>query len=167
LRKSSQIAPQNSLINKKIKKSNLEKKMNIQKTLICRLAVASGLALLGAVGFASSVRAGEGGIAGSAAFTMNGGEITGVAVSAAVGKENASAAAFNYDSTETGGLQNSAWALGTAGTQDFSAIGDPLGFSVTPTADNDRSNAQTNSFSPGSVNVQLGTTGGDSVVEAP
>ena len=71
--------------------------MNVQKTTIRRFAVASGLALLGAVGFASSALAGEGGIAGSAAFTVDASAITGVAVSAAVGKENASAAAFNYE----------------------------------------------------------------------
>jgi hypothetical protein len=50
--------------------------MDIQKNRIRRFAAASGLALLGAVGFASSARTGEGGIAGSAAFTINGGAIT-------------------------------------------------------------------------------------------
>jgi hypothetical protein len=141
--------------------------MDIQKTTIRRLAVASSLALLGAVGFASSARAGEGGIAGSAAFTIDGTNITGVAVSAAVGKENASAAAFNYDATATGGLQNSAWALGTAGIQDFAAVGDFNGFNVTPAADPNHGSAKANTFSAGTVTVQLGTVGGDAVVAAP
>jgi len=43
-------------------------------------------------------------------FTVDsGGNVTGVAVSAAVGKENASAAAFNYESGS--GVQNSAFPL--------------------------------------------------------
>jgi hypothetical protein len=143
--------------------------MDIQKTTIRRLAVASSLALLGAVGFASSARAGEGGIAGSAAFTIDGTNITGVAVSAAVGKENASAAAFNYDATTTFGLQNSAWALGSAGIQAFQAVGDFNGFNVTPVAEAvaDRATPQDNSFSAGTVTVQLGTAAGNAVVEAP
>jgi hypothetical protein len=139
--------------------------MDIQKTTIRRLAVASSLALLGAVGFASSARAGEGGIAGSAAFTINAGAITGVAVSTAVGKEAASAAAFNYEAG--GGIQNAAWALGTAGTQDFSTIGDPAGLGVTTIEDSDRVTAQGNIFSAGTATVQLGTAAGEAVVEAP
>jgi len=139
--------------------------MDIQTTRIRRFAVASGLALLGAVGFASSARAGEGGIAGSAAFTINGGAITGVAVSTAVGKEAASAAAFNYEAG--GGIQNAAWALGTAGTQDFTTIGDPAGFGVTTLEDIDRATPQANTFSAGTATVQLGTASGDAVVQAP
>ena len=137
----------------------------MKNTIIRRLTVVSGLVVLNALGFATVARAGEGGIAGSAAFTVDGGNVTGVAVSAAVGKENASAAAFNYEVGS--GLQNSAWALGTAGTQDFTGVGDPLGFNVTPNADGDRATAQSNTFSAGTVNVQIGTTAGDAVVEAP
>ncbi len=76
--------------------------------MIRRIAFVSGLVILNAFGFATVARAGEGGIAGSAAFTVNNSLVTGVAVSAAVGKENASAAAFNY-ATNGPGLQNSAW----------------------------------------------------------
>ncbi|MGB3511990.1 MAG: hypothetical protein WBA93_22680 [Microcoleaceae cyanobacterium] len=132
-----------------------------------RLTVVSGLVILNALGFATVARAGEGGIAGSAAFTVDAGNVTGVAVSAAVGKENASAAAFNYDTGGAAGLQNSAWALGSAGIQAFTGVGDPLGFGVTPTADADKANPQTNTFTEGTVTVQIGTTGGDAVVEAP
>jgi hypothetical protein len=139
--------------------------MKIQKNRIRRFAAASGLALLGAVGFASSARAGEGGIAGSAAFTIDGTNITGVAVSAAVGKENASAAAFNYEAGNT--VQNAAWALGSAGIQDFAAVGDPNGFNVTPVADADKTTAQANTFSAGTVTVQLGTAAGEAVVKSP
>jgi len=141
--------------------------MDIQKTTIRRFALASGLALLGAVGFTTSARAGEGGIAGSAAFTITGGAITGVAVSTAVGKEAASAAAFNYQVPAAGGLQNSAWALGTAGTQDFTTVGATTGFGTTTLEDSDRATGQANIFSAGTATVQLGTAAGNAVVEAP
>ncbi|NEO57817.1 MAG: hypothetical protein F6K54_35045, partial [Okeania sp. SIO3B5] len=49
----------------------------------------------------------------------------------------------------------------------FTGVGDPLGFNVTPTEDSDRATAQGNTFSAGTVNVQIGTTAGDAVVEAP
>lgn len=135
--------------------------------IIRRLTVVGGLVVLNALGFATVARAGEGGIAGSAAFTVNGTAVTGVAVSAAVGKENASAAAFNYDTGGAAGLQNSAWALGSAGIQAFTGVGDPLGFGVTPTADADRANDQGNTFSAGTVTVQIGTAAGEAVINSP
>ena len=135
--------------------------------LICvspaRFAVVIGLVVFNAVGFATVARAGEGGTAGSAAFTVNGGNVTGVAVSAAVGKENASAAAFNYEVGS--GVQNSAWSLGTAGTQDFSSVGDANGFNVTSTEDTARGTDMTNTFSADPFSVNLGTTSGDSLVD--
>lgn len=67
--------------------------------MIRRLALITGFVALNAFGFAAGARAGEGGVAGSAAFTVNTGAVTGVAVSAAVGKENAAAQSFNYDAT--------------------------------------------------------------------
>jgi len=135
--------------------------------MIRRFAVMTTLVVLSSFGISTVARAGEGGIAGSAAFTIDGGNVIGVAVSAAVGKENASAAAFNYDGANANGLQNSAWALGSAGVQSFTAIGDPAGFNVTPVADADRATEQSNTFSAGTVTVQIGTIGGDAVVEAP
>ncbi|MEG4252844.1 hypothetical protein [Microcoleus sp. Pol10D4] len=136
--------------------------------MIRRIAFVSGLVILNAFGFATVARAGEGGIAGSAAFTVNNNAVTGVAVSAAVGKENASAAAFNYNAAGTGNaLQNSAWALGSAGIQAFTTVGNPTGFDVTPVADADKVNLQNNTFSAGTVTVQLGTATGNAVVKSP
>ena len=135
----------------------------MKSSIISRFAVVSGLVVCSALGLATVARAGEGGVAGSAAFTVDGGNVTGVAVSAAVGKENASAAAFNYEVGS--GVQNSAWSLGTAGTQDFSAVGDANGFNVTSTEDTARGTDMTNTFSADPFNVNLGTTSGDSLVD--
>ena len=135
----------------------------MKSSIISRFAVVSGLVVCSALGLATVARAGEGGVAGSAAFTVDGGNVTGVAVSAAVGKENASAAAFNYESGS--GLQNSAWSLGTAGTQDFTAVGDAAGFNVTSTEDSARGTEMTNSFSADPFSIKLGTTSGDTVVD--
>ena len=82
-----------------------------------------------------------------------------------MGKENASAAAFNYDATNASGLQNSAWSLGTAGRLDFTAVGDANGFNVTSNEDSDRGTEMTNSFSADPFSIKLGTTSGDSVVD--
>ena len=135
----------------------------MKSSIISRFAVVSGLVVCSALGLATVARAGEGGVAGSAAFTVDSGNVTGVAVSAAVGKENASAAAFNYEVGS--GVQNSAWSLGTAGTQDFSAVGDANGFNVTSTEDSDRGTDQAGGFSPDPFSIKLGTTSGDSVVD--
>ena len=135
----------------------------MKSSIISRFAVVSGLVVCSALGLATVARAGEGGVAGSAAFTVDGGKVTGVAVSAAVGKENASAAAFNYESGS--GLQNSAWSLGTAGTQDFTAVGDANGFNVTSNEDSARGTEMTNSFSADPFSIKLGTTSGDTVVD--
>ena len=136
----------------------------MKSSIISRFAVVSGLVVCSALGLATVARAGEGGVAGSAAFTVDGGNVTGVAVSAAVGKENASAAAFNYTGVVSG-LQNSAWSLGTAGTQDFTAVGDANGFNVTSTEDSARVTDQANSFSADPFSIKLGTTSGDAVVD--
>ena len=136
----------------------------MKSSIISRFAVVSGLVVCSALGLATVARAGEGGTAGSAAFTVDsGGKVTGVAVSAAVGKENASAAAFNYEVGS--GVQNSAWSLGTAGTQDFSSVGDANGFNVTSTEDTARGTDMTNTFSADPFSVNLGTTSGDSLVD--
>ena len=135
----------------------------MKSSIISRFAVVSGLVVCSALGLATVARAGEGGVAGSAAFTVDGGNVTGVAVSAAVGKENASAAAFNYEVGS--GVQNSAWSLGTAGTQDFTAVGDGAGFNVTSTEDSARGITQANTFSADPFSIKLGTTSGDTVVD--
>lgn len=134
----------------------------MKSSIISRFAVVSGLVVCSALGLATVARAGEGGTAGSAAFTVDsGGKVTGVAVSAAVGKENASAAAFNYESGS--GVQNSAWSLGTAGTQDFTAVGDANGFNVGSTEDTDRTAGAANELDPFGIN--LGTSAGDTLVD--
>ena len=137
----------------------------MNSSIISRFAVVSGLVVGSALGLTTVARAGEGGIAGSAAFTVDGTNVTGVAVSAAVGKENASAAAFNYDATNASGLQNSAWSLGSAGIQAFTTVGDPGGFDVTTTEDSVRGTAQNNSFSANAFEVKIGTTSGETVVD--
>ena len=136
----------------------------MKSSIISRFAVVSGLVVCSALGLATVARAGEGGTAGSAAFTVDSdGKVTGVAVSAAVGKENASSAAFNYEAGS--GVQNSAWSLGTAGTQDFTSVGDANGFNATSTEDSARGTDMTNTFSADPFSVNLGTTDGDSLVD--
>ena len=136
----------------------------MKSSIISRFAVVSGLVVCSALGLATVARAGEGGVAGSAAFTIDtSGSVRGVAVSAAVGKENASSAAFNYEAGS--GVQNSAWSLGTAGTQDFTSVGDANGFNATSTEDSARGTDMTNSFSADPFSIKLGTTSGDTVVD--
>jgi hypothetical protein len=106
------------------------------QTIKVSVALAATAASL--IGFTSIARAGEGGVAGAAAFTVEGGNVTGVAVSAAVGKEDAAAAAFNYDPTASNGVTNSAFAIGTAGVITANSIGDPAGFSIDALEDSDR-----------------------------
>jgi hypothetical protein len=128
--------------------------------MIRRIAFVSGLVILNAFGFATVARAGEGGVAGSAAFTVGAGSlVTGVAVSAAVGKENAAAHSFNYDGSNANGLQNSAFAIGTAGTLSLNGLGDPAGFNLNTIEDSARTIAQANTFTAG-YTIQLGTTSG-------
>ena len=137
----------------------------MNSSIISRFAVVTGLVVGSALGLTTVARAGEGGIAGSAAFTIDGTDVVGVAVSAAVGKENASAAAFNYDATNANGLQNSAWSQGSAGIQDFTTVGDTSGFDVILSQDSDRATAQANTFSADAFEVKIGTISGDIVVD--
>lgn len=134
--------------------------------MIRRFAIVSSLVVLGSLGLSTVARAGEGGVAGSAAFTVNGTAVTGVAVSAAVGKENAMAHAFNYDGSNANGLQNSAFALGTAGTLSINSLGDPAGFTLNTTEDSARTVSQANGFLTG-YSIQLGTTSGNILNKVP
>lgn len=72
------------------------------------------------VGLFSGTRpasAGEAGAAGSAAFTINSsGQVTGAAVSAAVGSNGAAAGSFNDGASST----NAAYSTGTSGTTNVS-----------------------------------------------
>jgi hypothetical protein len=134
------------------------------QTIKVSVALAATAASL--IGFTSIARAGEGGVAGAAAFTVEGGNVTGVAVSAAVGKEDAAAAAFNYDPTASNGVTNSAFAIGTAGVITANSIGDPAGFSIDAIEDSNRAANQVNTFTEG-FSIQIGTASGDSVLTAP
>jgi hypothetical protein len=134
------------------------------QTIKVSVALAATAASL--VSFTSIARAGEGGVAGAAAFTVEGGSVTGVAVSAAVGKEDAAAAAFNYAPTASNGVTNSAFAIGTAGVITANSIGDPAGFSIDAIEDSDRAANQVNTFTEG-FSIQIGTASGDSVLTAP
>ena len=137
----------------------------MKNTIISRFAIVSGLLVFNTLGFATVARAGEGGVAGAAAFTVTADKITGVAVSSAIGKENASAAAFNYEVTASSNqLQNAAWSQGTAGVQVISNVGKVDGFTSTPAEETDPTRAQGNSFTD-SFSVKLGTTSGDSVAD--
>ena len=131
-----------------------------------RLAVVSGLVILNAFGLASVARAGEGGIAGSAAFTVNGTNVTGVAVSAAVGKQSAAAHAFNYNGTNSNGLLNSAFAIGSGGVVAFTTLGSATGFNMTQTTDPELGTAQLNTISKGST-IRIGTGTGNEVYQSP
>lgn len=134
--------------------------------MIRRFAAITGLVVLSTLGISTAARAGEGGVAGSAAFTVNGTAVTGVAVSAAVGKEVAAAHAFNYDGSNANGLQNSAFAIGTAGEVGIAGLGDPAGFTLDALEDTDRATAQANNFTAG-YTIQIGTQSGNTLVDAP
>ncbi|WP_009630518.1 hypothetical protein [Synechocystis sp. PCC 7509] len=99
----------------------------LTKTLyVCLTTVASISAL------STNAMAGEGGAAGSAAFTIVEGSVTGVALAAAIGKQTAFAGAFNDAFLE----ENTAFAYGSAGVitirglaplaiNSVSSVGDP------------------------------------------
>ena len=90
-----------------------------QLSIIC-------LSMAGIFGSMPNAFAGEGGAAGAAAFTIQNGSVTGVAVAAAVGKQDAVAGAFNTPSSNSSNSPysyyspsqgaNSAFAQGSAGT---------------------------------------------------
>ncbi|MBE9146208.1 hypothetical protein [Planktothrix mougeotii] len=135
--------------------------------MLRRFAIVSSLVVLGSLGLSSVARAGEGAVAGSAAFTVTADKVTGVAVSAAVGKRDAVAHAFNYSGTGTGntfGLQNSAFALGTSGQLSIGGIGDPSGSTYNTTMEDGVQilTTQGNSFNTGAgFEIKLGTTTGN------
>ena len=112
----------------------------------------------------SGAFAGEGGAAGAAAFTINGTAVTGVAVAASVGKQDAAAAALN-DIDEN---FNSAFALGSAGVITINGMGDTTGTttSMAGAADADIGNPQANSFTA-SGSINLGTAAGETILTTP
>jgi hypothetical protein len=83
-----------------------------------KLAVALFAVTTGVFGLSSIASAGQGGAAGAAAFSVDpfSGNVTGAAVSAAVGKQDAAATATNIGGGFFGPGANTAASLGSAGT---------------------------------------------------
>ena len=133
---------------------------------ITKISLATVATTVSVLGFSSAVWAGEGGVAGAAAFTVSNDNVTGVAVAAAVGKQDAAAAAYNAPSGNTGAIQNYAYSLGSAGVITIGAMGDVTTASIEGSADGSLGNEQGNSFSEtirGSI--RLGTADEDVIVD--
>jgi hypothetical protein len=128
--------------------------MSFSQKLIIILAAASA----GALGLSSAAFAGEGGAAGSAAFMIQGGNVTGVAVSAGIGKQDAFAGAFNNSDGE-----NTAFAMGSAGTINVNTLGSMNIGSIGSSNDQTLGTAQANNFAA-TTSVQIGIGNGDAVV---
>jgi hypothetical protein len=124
-----------------------------------KLAITLVAATTSVFGLASGAMAGEGGAAGAAAFTITGTQVTGVGVASAIGKNDASAYAYNNGTTS-----NTAGALGSAGavTLTNAAAGS---FTITGTADTTVNLAvgQANDFTA-TTTIQLGTGTGSNIV---
>lgn len=126
-----------------------------------KIAVVLVAASAGALGLSSAALAGEGGAAGSAAFTIDtaSGSVSGVAVSAAIGKQDAFAGAYN---AATG--DNTAFAMGSAGVINVNTIESLSVGSLSSSSDPDLGASQANSFTA-TTSVQIGTVSGDPVVD--
>ncbi|KOP25539.1 hypothetical protein AMR41_14580 [Hapalosiphon sp. MRB220] len=120
-------------------------------------------------GLSSAAFAGEGGAAGAAAFTINAGAVTGVAVAASVGKQDAAAAAFNVPDVTAvgaGGVQNYAYALGSAGVITMTDIAETDATNIAGGADPALGTAQGNLLTV-TPEIQIGTTSGNPIVTYP
>ncbi|WP_375471721.1 hypothetical protein [uncultured Nostoc sp.] len=114
-------------------------------------------------GIASIALAGEGGAAGAVAFTIESGVVTGVAQSAATGKNDAAAAAFNAPNAANG-IANSAYALGSAGAITITNLGNPATAQIVGTPDTALGTAQINQFSSNTT-IKIGTISGDELIK--
>ena len=124
----------------------------LTKTLCACLSAVANVSAL-----STNAMAGESGAAGSAAFQTDGSSsVIGVAVSAAVGKQDAFAGAFN-DSVNG---NNTAFAQGLAGTIAVMGLGS---MSTTSSNDSDLTTSQQNSFTAATT-VFIGTVSGAPVV---
>ena len=126
----------------------------LTKTLCACLSAVANVSAL-----STNAMAGESGAAGSAAFQTDGSSSVigiGVAVSAAVGKQDAFAGAFN-DSVNG---NNTAFAQGLAGTIAVMGLGS---MSITSSNDPDLTTSQQNSFTA-TTTVFIGTVSGAPVV---
>jgi len=107
------------------------------------------IACLGTLSLAPIAFAGEGGAAAAAAFSIDAttGNVSGAAVSAAVGKQDA-------------------FALGSAGVINVTSIDQTSGFTgVQGTADDDLATNQGNSFSSEAATVRIGSVNGDAIAD--
>jgi hypothetical protein len=132
--------------------------MMINKNIAIALVAASSV-----FGLTSAAFAGEGGAAGAASFTIDAtsGKVSGVAVAASVGKQDAIAAAYNT----TAGY-NSAFAQGSAGVITMSKAGDPTTVGTSSAVDTNLTGLQGNALNNG-ASVKIGTASSDSVVTLP
>jgi hypothetical protein len=135
---------------------------NKAKLLVALTATAASI-----FGAASHALAGQGGAAGAAAFRVNNNAVTGVAVAAAVGKQDAFAGAFNDIGGGTGGAGlNSAVALGSAGIISTGVLDATDLQSLTGGADDAGRVAQNNELGNYRVNINAVTGGtGDTVAD--
>lgn len=129
--------------------------MSFSQKLVIIFAAASA----GALGLTSAAFAGEGGAAGSAAFTITDSVVTGVAVSAGIGKQDAFAGAFNDGTTG----DNTAFAMGSASTINVNSMASMSVASFGSSGDLLLGTAQANEFAA-TTSVQIGTGSGDAVV---
>ncbi|WP_231599550.1 hypothetical protein, partial [Crocosphaera watsonii] len=125
--------------------------------------------IAGVFGVSSSAQAGEGGAAGAAAFSIDAGAVTGVAVAAAVGKQDAFAAAFNVNDTgfnlpAAALANNTAFALGSAGVIQITTAAPGSFANVSGNQDPDLETAQENQFASGPT-IQIGTQDADQLVD--
>jgi len=126
----------------------------LTKTLCALLTTAASISAL-----STNAIAGEGGAAGSAAFSINpDGSVSGVAVSAAIGKQDAFAGAFN-----DAGSNNAAFAQGSAGTINISSLGSTSITNLTTSEDPQLGVDQGNSFDA-TTSVKIGTLNDSTVV---
>jgi hypothetical protein len=125
-----------------------------------KLAIALVAATTSVFGLASGAMAGEGGAAGAAAFTIDtNGKVTGVAVASAIGKNDASAYAYN----DVTGQTNTAGALGSGGLVTLTNT-TPGEFTIVGHADASLGTAQNNQFAA-TTTVSLGTAANDPIVK--
>lgn len=129
---------------------------SLRRTIIISGLTASSAAavMMGLLGDIRPASAGEAGAAGSAAFTIDGttGKVTGAAVSAAVGKNGATAASYNSGTT------NAAYSMGSGGNLSV-GMGSGIVTSMGDAADAAPGTAQANKLSPDAVktNAPAGT----------
>lgn len=127
-------------------------------TKLNRVLLASGLAIATGALMSPAAFAGEGGVAGSAAFNLDPtGNVLGVATAASVGKNGASAWAFQE------GTSNSAGALGSGGAIDMNGFSASTVGNVNDSQDDFLNTEQDNDLEYPAI--KLGSDDGGEIVE--